>query len=70
MIIPPRVTQQTPAAVFLVRAWRDDGHFRARITSSVDITAEPPTQTETLIANPDEVSEHLAAWLREIQTEH
>jgi hypothetical protein len=35
----------------------------------VDVTAEPPTQTEILIANPDEVSEHLAAWLSEIRTE-
>jgi hypothetical protein len=66
---PPSVTRQPPAAIFLVRAWRDNGHFRARITSSVVVTAEPPTQTETLIANPDEVSEHLAAWLSEIRAE-
>lgn len=66
MTIPPRVPQRPTAAVFLVRAWRDNGHFRARITSSLDITAEPPTQTEILIANPDEVSGHLAMWLSEI----
>ena len=69
MTTPPSVTRQPPAAIFLVRAWRDNGHFRARITSSVDVTAEPPTQTEILIANPDEVSEHLAAWLSEIRAE-
>lgn len=66
MTIPPRVTQQPTAAVFLVRAWRDDGQFRARITSSVDITAASPPQTETLIANPEEVNGHLAAWLSKI----
>ncbi|MGH3693545.1 MAG: hypothetical protein ACRDRX_06040 [Pseudonocardiaceae bacterium] len=66
MTIPPGVTKQPTAAVFLVRAWRDDGQFRARITSSADITAEPPTQTEILIANPDDVGRHLATWLSEI----
>lgn len=66
MTIPSSVTQQPTAAVFLVRAWRDDGQFRARITSSVDIMADPPAQSEILIANPDEVSGHLAMWLSEI----
>jgi hypothetical protein len=66
--ISPRVTQQPTAAVFLVRAWRDEGQFRARITTSVDIAAEQPIQTEVLTANPDDVSGHLARWLSEIST--
>lgn len=66
MTIPPRVTKQPTAAVFLVRAWRDGGQFRARITISTDITAEPSTQTEVLIADPDDVGRHLATWLSEI----
>lgn len=66
MTIPPRVARQPSAAVFLVRAWRDDGQFRARITISTDITAEPSTQIEVLIADPDDVGRHLATWLNEI----
>lgn len=62
-----RVTTLTPAGIFIVRAWREDGRFRARITSSLDINTESELQTEVATAEPAEVSRHLAAWLRDME---
>jgi hypothetical protein len=39
------VTQRANTAVFLARAWWEDGQFWARITYQVDIHAEPAAET-------------------------
>lgn len=49
--------------VFLVRAWSEDGRFRARITSSLDITADAEPQVVLVTADPDEVQQRLGIWL-------
>jgi hypothetical protein len=58
-----------PAGVFLVRAWREGDHFRARITYSPNVTREPGRETEVLTAHPDDVHQHLTTWLQEITSE-
>ena len=50
------------AAVFLARAWYENGELRVRITYSTDISSETP-DTKIVTANPAELSHHLAAWL-------
>jgi hypothetical protein len=64
----PTVTQQPRAAVFLVRAWWEDGQFRARISYYSNIHSEPATETQIVTADPDEVRRHLALWLTEATT--
>jgi hypothetical protein len=51
-----------------VRAWWEDGQFRARITYDVDIHAEPAAETRIVTADPAEVRQHLAIWLEEFTT--
>jgi hypothetical protein len=58
------MTQRPKTAVFLARAWWEDGQFRARITYYVDIHAE----TRIVTADPAEVRQHLAIWLDESTT--
>jgi hypothetical protein len=62
------VTQRPNTAVFLARAWWEDGQFRARITYNVDIHAEPAAETRLVTANPAEVRQQLAIWLEEFTT--
>jgi hypothetical protein len=50
------------AALFLARAWYENGEFRARVSYSTDISSETP-HTEIVTANPAELWHHLAAWL-------
>jgi hypothetical protein len=62
------VTQRPDTAVFLARAWWEDGQFRARITYQVDIHAEPTAETRIVTADPAEVRRQLAIWLEEFTT--
>jgi hypothetical protein len=64
----PTVTQQPRAAVFLVRAWWEDGQLRARISYYSNIHSESATETQIVTADPDEVRQHLALWLAEAAT--
>jgi hypothetical protein len=57
------VTRRPHAAVFLVRAWWEDGEFRARITYHVNIDATPPDERQIVTADPEELHQHLATWL-------
>jgi uncharacterized protein (DUF1684 family) len=50
------------AAFFLVRAWHEDGRFRARVRYLTDITPDT-AQIEVVTADPVEVRYHLAVWL-------
>jgi hypothetical protein len=59
------VTQRSNTAVFIARAWWDDGQFRARISFQVDIRAEPEAETQTVTADPAEVRRQLELWLDE-----
>jgi hypothetical protein len=59
------VTQRLNTAVFIVRAWWEDGQFRARISYQVDIHAEPEAETQTITADPAEVRRQLEVWLDE-----
>jgi hypothetical protein len=59
------VTQRPNTAVFLVRAWWEDGQFRARISYYVNLHSEPAAETQILTADPAEVREHLGRWLDE-----
>jgi hypothetical protein len=60
--------QRPNTAVFLARAWWEDGQFRARITYYVDTHAEPAAETRIVTADPAEVRQHLAIWLDEFTT--
>ena len=60
--------QPNTAAVFLARAWLEDGQFRARISYYVGIEADPPVETRILTADPAEVRRQLAIWLEAIAT--
>jgi len=57
------VAQRPRAALFLVRAWWEDGEFRARVTYSVEITSEVHQRTVT--ADAAEIHRILAVWLHE-----
>lgn len=57
--------RQTSAAVFMVHAWWDEGRFRARITSTVDLNRGRAGDTRTVTAEPEEVGRQLAGWLAE-----
>lgn len=59
--------QRPPAGVFLVRAWWEDGSFRARITCCLDINSPSEPRTGAVTAEPDEVGRLLAAWLRDFE---
>jgi hypothetical protein len=59
------VTPRPATAVFLVRAWWEDGQFRARITYEVDILADPAVETRIVTADPAEVRRQMAVWLDE-----
>ena len=71
MVIDPNgdtfVTNPTTAGLFVVRAWREGDHFRARITYSSDVTCR--TETEILTVHSDEVYQHMTTWLQEITSE-
>jgi hypothetical protein len=62
------VTQRRNPAVFLARAWWEDGQFRARITYTVDIHAKPAAETRIVTADPADVRRQLAIWLEEFTT--
>jgi hypothetical protein len=55
------MADRLPVATFLVRVWHEEGQFRARISSSRDISADP--QAETATADPATVTESMKTWL-------
>lgn len=62
------VTRLPRAAAFLVRAWWEDGNFRARISYSTDVTSTT-LETKVVTAEPETIYQHLAKWLREAAPE-
>jgi hypothetical protein len=50
------------AAIFLARAWYENGEFRARVNYTTELSSEIP-HTEIVTANPADLCHHLAAWL-------
>ncbi len=48
------------AGVYVVRAWIEDGGFRARVSWSDDVLE---TEEEAVTADPDEVRRLLDRWL-------
>lgn len=58
-----RVTRQ-PLAIFVVRAWDEQGQFRARVSRSYDIEVEPTLEFVT--ANSSELLQYLEVWVREL----
>jgi hypothetical protein len=56
----------TRTQFFIVRAWREDEGFRARIIYTVDIESFPAKETEVVTADSNEVQQHLASWLAAI----
>jgi hypothetical protein len=59
------MAQRPNTAVFLVRAWWEDGQFRARISYYVDIHAD---ETRIVTDDPADVRRHLGTWLDESTT--
>lgn len=59
----PGMAQPPHAAVFLARAWWEDGQFRVRIIYRVNIHSEPTEETRLVTIDPAEVHQHLAIWL-------
>jgi hypothetical protein len=59
------MAQPPNAAVFVARAWCEDGQFRARISYHVNIHSEPTEETRIVTVDPAEVRQHLAIWLDE-----
>jgi hypothetical protein len=57
------VKQRPHAAVFLVRAWWENGQFRARISFYHSVQAARAEQAQVVTADPDEVREYFARWL-------
>jgi hypothetical protein len=57
------VAQHLHSAAFVVRAWWEDGSFRARITYTTDIGSPQTEETQVVTANIDDVQQHLATWL-------
>ena len=54
---------RTRAAVFLVRAWWEDGAFRARVTYRLDTHG---TEISIVTAASDELHRQLEAWLNAV----
>lgn len=54
------------AGVFLLRAWWEDGHFRGRVTSCLDITASSDVRVSAT-AEVEEVLRRLDGWLHEFE---
>jgi hypothetical protein len=59
------VKQRPHAAVFLVRAWWENGQFRARISYSHNVEAARAEEAQVTTADPDEVRQYFARWLTE-----
>lgn len=57
------MTWRTQTAVFLVRAWREEGDFRARVRCTADVSTDPADERVT--ADPAEVRRLLDEWLDE-----
>jgi hypothetical protein len=59
--------ESSSLAFFLLRAWTDEGHFRARITAS-----HGPDDPETVhfAADREEVMRCLREWLDEFGAQH
>ena len=53
--------------MFLVRAWREEGRFRARLTWSLDIGAQRAPEFRVVAAEPAEVVRRLQAWLEDFE---
>jgi hypothetical protein len=60
------VSQRPPVGIFVVRAWHEDGQFRARVTRCDDV-GDTET-TETLTANTEVVVGQLNDWLTKLAT--
>jgi hypothetical protein len=54
-----------PVAIFLVRAWFEDGRFLARIVRSTDLQLE--TSTKVLTTDPNELATQLDIWLHDLK---
>ena len=50
-------------AVLLIRAWTEDGAFRARITSSTELS--PRDEQTIFAATPDQVIAAVRAWMKQ-----
>jgi hypothetical protein len=61
------VAQLPTTGVFLARAWREDGQFRARISYQL-ITGTGVDEEHVLTADVDEVRRHLELWLERAST--
>ena len=57
------VSRPPPVAIFYVRAWHEDGYFRARVSRCLDVTLDEP-MSESLTANPEDLAAQLADWLQ------
>jgi hypothetical protein len=57
------VAAEWSPAVFLVRAWYEEGRLYARIRSSSDVTGP---ETEHLSVDPEDVVRRLRAWLNDL----
>ena len=55
------MSQRPPVGIFVVRAWHEDGQFRARVTRCDDVGATE--STELLTANTEDVIGQLEEWL-------
>lgn len=56
------------AAILAVRVWRENGEFRARITTAANVEHGSPQETVT--ASSGELEQLIYAWLFEIKASH
>jgi hypothetical protein len=59
------MTTQPRTGVFLVRVWREEGQFRARVTWSLDI--ESDLEMRIVTAHTADVQRRLATWLADFE---
>jgi hypothetical protein len=57
------VAERLTTGAFLVRAWCEDGQFRARISYRVNTGPDSASPIEVLTADPGDVRRHLELWL-------
>lgn len=50
-----------------MRAWREEGRFRARITTCQDITSDAEPEIRVVAGDPAEVRRRLADWLGDFE---
>jgi hypothetical protein len=62
------IPQPSPAALFVVRAWFEEGSFRARVSRSEDLHLG--RAEEVLITDAQELHLLLAGWLHTLDPDH